>query len=77
MCLAIPVRVISISGTDADIEIGGVNRRISITLTPEAKIGDYVLLHTGYSIKVIDEAEARDTLKLLDEIIKSDSSQSE
>ena len=68
MCLAVPVRIVSIDGDAAETEIAGVRRRVSIALTPEAKVGDYVLLHTGYSIGVIDEAEAKETLKLLEEI---------
>ena len=68
MCLAIPVKVVSIKGDDAEAEIGGVKRRVSIALTPEVEVGDYVLLHTGYAIGVIDETEAKETLKLLEEI---------
>ena len=68
MCLAIPVKVVSIEGDEAEVEIGGVKRRVSIVLTPEVKPGDYVLLHTGYAIGVVDEAEAEETLKLLQEI---------
>jgi hydrogenase expression/formation protein HypC len=68
MCLAVPVKIVSIDGDEAETEIAGVRRRVSIALTPEAKIGDYVLLHTGYAIGVIDEAEAEETLKLLEEI---------
>ena len=68
MCLAVPVKIISIDGDAAETEIAGVKRRVSIALTPEAKVGDYVLLHTGYAIGVIDEAEAEETLKLLEEI---------
>jgi len=68
MCLAIPVRIVSVDGDEAETEIAGVRRRVSIALTPEAKLGDYVLLHTGYAIGVIDEAEAEETLKLLEEI---------
>ena len=68
MCLAVPVRIVSIDGDKAETEIAGVRRRVSIALTPEAKLGDYVLLHTGYAIGVIDEAEAEETLKLLEEI---------
>jgi len=69
MCLAVPVKIVSIEGDEAESEIAGVRRRVSIALTPEAKIGDYVLLHTGYAIGVVDEAEAEETLKLLEEII--------
>jgi len=68
MCLAVPVKIVSIDGDEAETEIAGVRRLVSIALTPEAKLGDYVLLHTGYAIGVIDEAEAEETLKLLQEI---------
>jgi hydrogenase expression/formation protein HypC len=72
MCLAVPVRVVSIEGNDAEVEIGGVKRRVSIVLTPEAKVGDYVLLHTGYAINVVNEAEAQETLKILEEMASLD-----
>jgi len=64
----VPVKIVSINGDEAETEIAGVRRRVSIALTPEAKVGDYVLLHTGYAIGVIDEAEAEETLKLFEEI---------
>ena len=69
MCLAVPVKVVSIDGDMAETEIGGVSRPVSIVLTPEVKVGDYVLLHTGYAIGVLDEAEAQETLKLFEEIM--------
>lgn len=72
MCLAVPVRIVSIEGTNAEVEIAGLKRRISIWLTPEAKVGDYVLLHVGYAINVIDEVEAQRTLELLQEMVKLD-----
>jgi len=68
MCLAIPALVKSINGYQAEIDIDGVTRQVSIQLTPEVKVGDYVLLHTGYAINVIDEAEAKETLKLIKEL---------
>jgi len=68
MCLAIPVQVRLIEGNEAEVEIGGIGRRISIILTPEVRVGDYVLLHTGYAINVIDEEEAEETLKLFEEM---------
>ena len=68
MCLAVPVRIVSIDRNEAETEIAGVRRRVSIALTPEARVGDYVLLHTGYAIGVVDEAEAEETMKLLEEI---------
>lgn len=65
MCLAIPALIKSIKGTQADVDIDGVGREVCIQLTPEAKVGDYILLHTGYAIGIIDAAEAEETLKLL------------
>ena len=68
MCLAIPALVKSIDGYQAEVDIDGVTRRVSIQLTPEVNVGDYVLLHTGYAINVIDENAARETLQLLKEL---------
>jgi hydrogenase expression/formation protein HypC len=65
MCLAIPALIKSIKGQQAEVDIEGVRREVSLQLTPEAKVGDYVLLHTGYAIGIIDPAEAEETLKLL------------
>ena len=72
MCLAIPAKVKSIDGVDAEVEVGGVRRKASIMLTPEARVGDYVLLHTGYAINVIDEEEAQETLKIFQEIAEAE-----
>lgn len=71
MCLAIPGLIKSIEDKEADVEIGGITRRISLWLTPEARVGDYVLVHTGYAINTIDQEEARETLKLLEEIAEA------
>jgi hydrogenase expression/formation protein HypC len=68
MCLAIPALIKSISGKEAEAEIGGISRRVSLWLTPEAKVGDYVLIHTGYAINVLDQEEALETLQLLEEL---------
>jgi hydrogenase expression/formation protein HypC len=65
MCLAIPALIRSIEGYEAEMEIGGVKQVISLQLVPQAKIGDYVLIHTGYAISVVDEEEAQETLRLL------------
>ena len=72
MCLAVPVKITSIEGDQADVDIGGVSCRVSIALTPEALVGDYVLLHTGYAINVLNEAEAMETLDILDRMVASD-----
>jgi len=72
MCLAVPLRIISIEGTLAAVEMGGVRRDISLALTPEARVGDYVLVHTGFAITLLDEAEALETLALFDEIAQAE-----
>jgi hydrogenase expression/formation protein HypC len=76
MCLAIPAKVKSINGSEAEVEVGGVSRKASIVLTPEAKVGDYVLLHTGYAINVVDEEEAQETLKIFQEIAEAEAEDS-
>ncbi len=68
MCLAIPMQIRSIDGTEAEVEAGGITRKTSLMLTPDAKVGDYVLLHAGYAINIIDEVEAEQTLALFAEI---------
>ncbi|TEU12968.1 MAG: HypC/HybG/HupF family hydrogenase formation chaperone [Anaerolineales bacterium] len=55
-------------GTVAEVELSGVSRRISLILNPEASVGDYVLVHTGFAIGVLDEEEAQQTLALLAEL---------
>jgi hydrogenase expression/formation protein HypC len=73
MCLAIPALIKSIKDYQAVVDIEGVTREVSIQLTPEAKAGDYVLLHTGYAISVINATEAEETLKLLKELSEAGS----
>ena len=68
MCLAIPTLITSIDGKQAEVEIGGVQRKISLALTPEAQVGDYVIVHTGFSISVLDQEDARETLAMFAEM---------
>ena len=71
MCLAIPARIKSIEDKEGEIEIGGITCRISLWLTPEAKVGDYAIVHTGYAINILDQKEAEETLKLFEQIAKA------
>jgi hydrogenase expression/formation protein HypC len=71
MCLAVPAKIESIDGTQANVDVGGVGRTISIYLTPEAKVGDYVYIHTGFAISIVDEAEAMESLRLLRELAET------
>ncbi|HGE73109.1 TPA: HypC/HybG/HupF family hydrogenase formation chaperone [Candidatus Poribacteria bacterium] len=65
MCLAIPAKIINITEDMAEVELSGVIREASLVLTPDAKIGDYVLLHAGFAIQVLNEQEA---VKLLEDL---------
>jgi len=70
MCLAIPAKVLSMKGKLAQVDFGnGVMQEVNVMLV-DAKIGDYVLVHAGYAIQVLDQKEAEETLKLWDEILK-------
>lgn len=60
MCLAIPAKITKINGFVAEVDFAGNTKEVNITLTPEAKIGDYVLLHAGYAIQVIDDQSAEE-----------------
>lgn len=68
MCLAVPVEVLSIEGPEAEVDFAGVRRRVSVVLTPEVRVGDYVVVHTGFAISVLDQEEAEETLKLFREL---------
>lgn len=68
MCLAIPGSIIDIQGTTATIDMLGVKRDISIALTPQAHLGDWVLVHAGFAIEVIDADEAQQTIELVREL---------
>ena len=73
MCLAIPGQIMSISGDDpvirmAKVSFGGVVKDISLAYVPEAGIGDYVIVHAGFALNKLDEAEALETLAILDQL---------
>ncbi|HEX3028041.1 MAG TPA: HypC/HybG/HupF family hydrogenase formation chaperone [Clostridia bacterium] len=68
MCLGIPGKVLKIDGRKSEVEIMGVTREVSLELLKQVKIGDYVLIHAGCAIQVIDEDEAQKTLELFNEL---------
>jgi hydrogenase expression/formation protein HypC len=65
MCLSVPGRVVEIQNNMAKVEVGGVLREVSMDVCPDAAVGDYVLIHTGFAIQKLDEKEALETLDLL------------
>jgi hydrogenase expression/formation protein HypC len=68
MCLAIPARIEKAAGQDATVALDGSSAEISLALVPEAKVGDWVLVHAGYAIAILDPKEARQTYDLLKEM---------
>ncbi|MGD8624967.1 MAG: HypC/HybG/HupF family hydrogenase formation chaperone [Anaerolineae bacterium] len=71
MCLAIPALIQSIDGEQAQVDVGGVQRTAGLMLTPEAKVGDYVYIHAGFAISVLDKEEALESLRLLRELAET------
>lgn len=67
MCLGVPMRVVELNGEMAVAEITGVRRSVSLQLVDDVKVGDYVIVHAGFAIQVLDEAEALETIHLLQE----------
>ena len=69
MCLAIPARIEEFLGGDqAIVDLGGVRKEISLALVEEVAVGDYVIVHVGYALNVIDPGEAERTLALISEL---------
>jgi hydrogenase expression/formation protein HypC len=70
VCLAIPARIERVDGHEAEVSMGGITRAISIQLTPGARPGDYVIVHAGYAINVLDQQEALETLRLFEQMAR-------
>jgi hydrogenase expression/formation protein HypC len=73
MCLAVPGRILATAGDDplartGRVDFGGIIKEINLAFTPEATVGDYVLVHVGFALTVIDEAEANRVFEHLAEI---------
>lgn len=67
MCLAVPGKILTITGEDAvrmgTVSFGGISKEASLAFVPDAKVGDYVLVHAGFAISIVDESEAAQTLE--------------
>ncbi len=69
MCLAIPAKITTLEANSmAEVDILGVSRHVSLDLVPEAKVDDFVLVHAGFAIQVVDEEYAEETLQILKDI---------
>ena len=76
MCLAVPGKIVEIYKSNdllmGKIDFGGIIREACLAYVPEAKIGDYTIIHVGFALNLIDEKEAMETLALLEEISNQD-----
>jgi len=68
MCLAIPMRVVSVDGATGTVELGGVEQPVNFSLLPDVTPGEYVIVHAGFALERLDEAEAHRTIKLISEL---------
>jgi len=72
MCLGIPGKIVEITDTEQEtlirmgkVDFGGIAREVCLAYVPEAQVGDFVIVHTGFAISQLDEKEAKETLSLL------------
>jgi hydrogenase expression/formation protein HypC len=74
MCLAVPMKIMEKTEETGVAEMGGVKKAISFIMCPDAQIGDYVIVHAGFAIEILDEHEANERLKLFREMADLDKS---
>jgi len=67
MCVAVPAKVLKVEEPWATVDLDGTSFKINMTLTPDVAVGDYVLIHAGFSIQQLDAVEAQETLQLWEE----------
>jgi hydrogenase expression/formation protein HypC len=68
MCLALPARIDEKTGDEAWVVLGDTRMKISLVMTPEAEVGDWVLVHAGFAIQTMDEETARETWQIFESI---------
>ncbi len=70
MCLAVPAKVLEVRGHKARVDFGGTTREVDVSLV-DARPGQYVLVHAGFAIQVLDEREAREMLRAWEEVLSA------
>ncbi|MFZ1933855.1 MAG: HypC/HybG/HupF family hydrogenase formation chaperone [Thermoguttaceae bacterium] len=79
MCLGVPGKIVELFAQNdlpmGKVEFGGIRKEVCLAYTPEAQVGDYVLVHVGFAISRIDEHEAQETLELLNQLAESEPDQ--
>lgn len=73
MCLAVPGKILQIEGEGplnriGDVDFGGIHREVNLSYVPEAKVGDWVLIHAGFALQTVDEEEAKKTLEEMERL---------
>lgn len=68
MCLAMPGKIISIKDKIADIDFNGIKKKVGMDLLPDAKVGNYVIVHAGFAIQILDLRDAKERLKIFKKI---------
>ncbi|MBL4937966.1 HypC/HybG/HupF family hydrogenase formation chaperone [Clostridium sp. YIM B02515] len=71
MCLGLPLRIVEVNGKEAIGELNGIKRRVRIDLIENLNIGEYVMVHAGFAIEKIEEADALETLEIVNELEKA------
>ncbi|MDI6870455.1 MAG: HypC/HybG/HupF family hydrogenase formation chaperone [Bacillota bacterium] len=72
MCLAVPAKVVAIDGAFAKVDVEGNIREAGIRLVPDVKVGDYVLVHAGFVVEIVDPQAAEETLAIFREALKAE-----
>lgn len=70
MCLGIPGRIVETDGLMARVDVGGTKKEASLMLLDGVAVGDYVIVHAGFAIQKVDEEEAEESLRIVDELIQ-------
>lgn len=68
MCLAVPGKIVKLTGAEARVDFSGTTRSIRMDMLPSAGVGDYVIVHAGFALQILDENEAKETLRLISEL---------
>ncbi len=68
MCIAIPGKLVEKKGENGIVDIGGVNKEVSLTFIPEIEEGQWMIIHTGFGLNIISEEDALETLKIFEEM---------
>ncbi|RJP81406.1 MAG: HypC/HybG/HupF family hydrogenase formation chaperone [Candidatus Zixiibacteriota bacterium] len=75
MCLAVPMKLVEMNGPLGVVELGGLRREVGLDLLADVRVGDYLIVHAGYAIEKLDEAEALKTLQLFRDLAGEDEPQ--